>query len=295
MGLEWASWLINSECDYCFWEHSSRDKKKDHLNGQIQTKGLLVYSAPTVTWNPWLKPKTVSAKCPVALTNALPWKATPHLDWFRLTCLPAEFGDRCFCQSRDRKERKVCLTWLICAEWRWQSSRCLWSDSPPGWQTDLVTHRNPEAHLQDLIWHEPKLSCCPPGGVPTLNEQMPSPLTYPLSLFLSLQSFCYICFRVMDDWKGWLQFTPGELDTIRNHFLPISLIAAISYRSDLLSFSGLCASLPMMDLPLILRCRRSLKEQCSSQQDVPGGSHLFINCWWRGTFKASITVMYLEC
>lgn len=105
------------------------------------------------------------------------------------------------------------------------------------------------------------------------------PSYFCLSLFLSLQSFCYICFRVMDDWRGWLQFMPGKPDTIRNHFLPISLIAAISYRSDLLSSFGRCNVPPMMDLPLIPRCRRSLKEQRSSQADVPGGSQLFINCW----------------
>lgn len=40
--------------------------------------------------------------------------------------------------------------------------------------------------------------------------------------------------------RVWLQFTPDIPGTIRNHFLPICLIAAITYRSDLLSFPAPC-------------------------------------------------------
>lgn len=51
--------------------------------------------------------------------------------------------------------------------------------------------------------------------------------------------------------RACLQFTPDTPGTIRNHFLPICLIAAIAYRSDLLSVCAL--SVPndgtLIDLP----------------------------------------------
>lgn len=59
---------------------------------------------------------------------------------------------------------------------------------------------------------------------------------------------------------GWRQFTPDIPGTIRNHFLPICLIAAIAYRSDLLSVSAL--SVPddgsLIDLPVLEITKRTV-------------------------------------
>lgn len=69
--------------------------------------------------------------------------------------------------------------------------------------------------------------------------------------------------------RGWLQFTPDIPGTIRDHFLPICLIAAIAYRSDLLSVCTL--SIPsdgsLIDLPVLEITKRALQEpsRCASQ------------------------------
>lgn len=69
--------------------------------------------------------------------------------------------------------------------------------------------------------------------------------------------------------RGWLQFTPDVPGTIRNHFLPICLIAALAYTSDLLCLYT--ERPPMMDLPLICQRLRSLREQCSKQPSKRAG------------------------
>lgn len=79
--------------------------------------------------------------------------------------------------------------------------------------------------------------------------------------------------------KGWLQFLPDIPGTIRNPFLPICLMAAIAYRSDLLSVSPL--SVPndgsLIDLPVLamtIENSEATKQMCQLQ--------LSINCWRRG-------------
>lgn len=80
--------------------------------------------------------------------------------------------------------------------------------------------------------------------------------------------------------RGWLQFTPDILGTIRNHLLPICLIAAIAYRSYLLSVSPLSEpnDRSLIDLPFLGITKRTVQQpsRCASQLQ------LSISCWWRG-------------
>lgn len=70
--------------------------------------------------------------------------------------------------------------------------------------------------------------------------------------------------------RVWVQFTPDIPGTIRNHFLPICLIAAITYRSDLLSFPAPCVPSSdgsPIDLPALKISKRTERRpsRCASQ------------------------------
>ncbi len=130
------------------------------------------------------------------------------------------------------------------------------------WHSIIPQHQTP-----DLVWREPRLSRCPPEGFPRWTNRC-------LLLFLSYPAAPSSLFQLHmlqgdGRQRGWLQFTPDIPGTIRNHFLPICLIAAIAYRSDLLSVSAL--SVPNdgfhIDLPVLKITKRRVQQpsRCASQ------------------------------
>lgn len=140
-----------------------------------------------------------------------------------------------------------------------------------------------------LTWT--RITVSPPEGFPRWTSRC-----FPLLLFLPPPYFRLHMLRGDGRQRVWLQFTPDIPGTIRNHFLPICLIAAITYRSDLLSFPAPCVPSSdgsPIDLPALKISKRP------EQAGVPVSSQLSINRWWKGTVKAFLrilfTVTYKKC
>lgn len=114
-----------------------------------------------------------------------------------------------------------------------------------------------------LTWTQ--ITVSPPEGFPRWTSRC-----FPLLLFLPPPYFRLHMLRGDGRQRVWVQFTPDIPGTIRNHFLPICLIAAITYRSDLLSFPPPCVPSSdgsPIDLPALKISKRTERRpsRCASQ------------------------------
>lgn len=162
------------------------------------------------------------------------------------------------------------------AEWRSHTRGADWVTSTV-WHADLLSDTASSRSTRHQIWFDvnPDYRLAPLRGSHAERTDACS------SSFPLLPPPIFQLHMLQGDGRqrGWLQFTPDIPGTIRNHFLPICLIAAIAYRSDSLSVSAL--SVPNdgshIDLPVLKITKRRVQQpsRCASTQ-------LSISCWWRG-------------